>query len=83
MDSSNHSICHEAGLNGLKAPVAHGVEEKEGLLADPGAIVVEDGKRSASLLLTECLRREAASHHLTHDHQIQLVMGQVSHLTAY
>ena len=53
LDTSYYSICNEAGLDCLKACVAHSMEEKEGLLADPCAVVVEDGERPASLLLAE------------------------------
>ena len=64
MDPRYHSIGHKAGL---EARVAHAVEKEEGLLADPDAVVMEDGEGSSSLLLPEGLRREAARHHLTHD----------------
>ena len=51
MDPRYNSICHKAGLDGLEARVAHGVKEEEGLLADPGAIVMENRERPSSLLL--------------------------------
>ena len=43
------------------------MEEEEGLLADPDAVVMEDGEGPSSLLLPEGLRLEAACHHLIYD----------------
>ena len=39
MDPGNYSIGNVVGLDSLKAPVAHSVEEQERLLADPLALV--------------------------------------------
>ena len=45
--------------------------------------MVEDGEGPPSLLLTERFLTEAPFHHLTHDNQVQLVMGQLRHLATY
>ena len=55
MNSSYHSIRHEAGLDYLKACVAHCMEEEEGLLADPSTVMVEDSKTPTSFLFAERL----------------------------
>ena len=73
----------EDGLDRLETPVAHSMEEQDGLLADPCTTVMEDAERSTSLLHPERLRWKATCHHLTYDNLIQLIMGQVSPLTAH
>ena len=80
MDYSNHSIIQEAGL---EAGVAHGVQKEKGLLIDPWAVVVKTSEGPASLLPVKRLLQKAACHHLIYDNQVQLFMGQVSHLTAH
>jgi len=42
MDPGHQSACHVAGLDSFEAPVAHGREEQEDLLADHYTIVMED-----------------------------------------
>jgi len=81
--SSCYSSGEIASFDGFTSAISNAMEEQKCLLADLHSLVVEDSVGLASLLLSVwgCLPGKAASHHLTHDNQVQLVMGQLCHLT--
>ena len=81
--SGYYTALQVAGLERFKPPIANRMEEEKGLLANSFAVVVENIEGPGSLLSTECLGSEASCHHLTHNNQVKLIVGQLGHLTSH